>query len=119
MTNDDLSVLAEKWQKILWLRDWDIRCSLVRAYDLDSGKGAQISFSRPHRTATIRILDPIDYDPASTNFPEDVESSLVHELLHLHFAIFDEEFGSQMVKLEEVAINAIEKALITLDRKTS
>lgn len=117
ITKPDLVALAAKWQAILWLRDWEVKPRYARRFELDDGKGAGITFSRAHRTASIRILDPVDYDPAWTNYPEDPESSLIHELLHLHFAIFDEEFGSQMVKLEEIAINAIEKALVGLDRR--
>lgn len=37
------------------------------------------------KIATIRILDPIDY-PENLIIEQDMEKTLVHELLHLHFA---------------------------------
>ena len=112
----DLPTLCQKWQKILGLRDWEVKVRFARHYDLPDGYGAHITFSRAHRTASIKILDPIDYDPSHTNFPEDAEGSLVHELTHLLFALFDEDFGAEMIKREEIAINALEKALLGLSR---
>jgi hypothetical protein len=116
LTDSDLAGLADKWQKILWLRDWEVKVRFARHFDLPDGKDAHVTFSRPHRTASIRILDSQDYDPGWTNFPEDPEASLVHELLHLHFAVFDEDFGSEMIKREEVVVNALEKAFVRLAR---
>lgn len=40
------------------------------------------------RKSVIHIIDPFDY-PRNTMFAQDMEQTLVHELLHLHFAPFE------------------------------
>jgi hypothetical protein len=117
LSDHDLIALCEKWQKILHIQDWQVKPRLARYYDMPDGKGGHISFSRPHRTASIKILDPADYDPTWTNFPEDIERSLVHELIHLVFAVFDQHFGDDLIRLEEIAINSLERSLIEMDRR--
>jgi len=90
ITHDEekLQDLAEQWQTALRLRDWDVDVRLARAKDM-SGKGdkGECSYNLAKKHAVVKILDPRDY---KDDFAEqDHEYTLVHELLHLHFAGLD------------------------------
>lgn len=112
----DLIALLAKWKKILKLRDWDIRIKYARAYDLPEGKVGTSGWVARNASALIKILDPVDYSPDSV-WPQDVEGTVVHELLHLHFAAIDDLIVGNLAGIVlEQAINRIENALTSLDR---
>ena len=72
------------WQEKLRLRDWMVEISIVRERDMHNDEAnAEIYRNTANKTAYINIADPIDFDDRR---PEDMEWLLVHELLHLHFA---------------------------------
>lgn len=78
---------------------------------------AEIEATLPKRMATIRILDPVDY-PDGLAEPQDMELSLVHELLHIHlFPLFADREEEMRMIAEEQAIEAISRGLIALNRK--
>lgn len=58
------------------------------------------------------VLDPVDYPPDIIT-PYELEETLVHELLHLHFAPFMSEHDTLERTLQEQAIDAIAKALVS------
>ncbi len=116
MTQTELEQLCREWQEILSLRDWDVKPSIKRGRDFaSSGNEAEINWELQTRTATIYILDPIDY-PDDTKWEQDIESSLVHELLHIYFAPFNATDGTLEKVAQEQAINAISLALVKLKR---
>lgn len=82
--------LCRKWQKILRLEDWEIHTELfsAREFDEDDRQG-EIVYDISTGQAIIHLLD-VDAS-LDTPFPYDLEKVLVHELLHLHFAIFEPE----------------------------
>ncbi len=107
--------LAE-WQKILRLQDWEITVQFVRGHEID-GDQAWISHEENHKRATIRLRDPVDL--ISKDWSEDSpETSLVHELLHLHILPFGrtEPRTRDRVCVEQ-AIELITGALIGLKRR--
>ena len=84
---DKLQEIAEQWQTALRLRDWDIEVSLCRAKDMGKSRNGEAHYNLLKKHAVINVLDPRDYkDPF---MPQDHEYTLVHELLHLHFAGLD------------------------------
>jgi hypothetical protein len=98
------------------LQDWFITASIKRSRDLLDNSQACVSWVLNKKMATIGIIDPIDYPPDSM-FPQDMEISLVHELLHLHFApISDKDFDNQFELAEEQAIESISFGLINAAR---
>lgn len=116
MDQETLESLLAEWQKTLRLRDWDVVVQLSRIFDMPVADSVGLcTWLMPAKTATIRILDPADYDPAYVH-PFDPEKTLVHELLHLHFAPFfpDGEAGENVA--HEQAIESIAKALVTVKR---
>lgn len=119
-SNQEVEAAVVEWQKVLRLQDWDIIARIVRARDMfteDSAASVRWTFQK--KMATIVLLDPEDYDP-NIAFAQDHEISLVHELLHLHYAGFDNtEQDSLEQMLLEQSIEAISTALVQLKRQNS
>lgn len=114
-TQEELVEKCAEWQGILKLQDWTIAVGIVRDRQMKNKGQAEISYSLPKKMAIISLLDPIDYD--NDTFPQDMEQSLVHELVHLHIASFDEtESGSLEEIMLEQATDTIAKALVNVKR---
>lgn len=119
MTDKRLQKLLKKWQKILHLRDWEIRVEFVPVKEMPNiGQVGEVEWDLQCRAAEIRLVVEEDY-PTDTVSKTDVETTLVHELLHLHLAHLRTacEQGENYVLHEEQAINALAKSLIKLHRK--
>jgi hypothetical protein len=118
LTEEQLRAKCAEWQKVLRLQDWDVRTSIVRRSVFTNAEtNAEISVNVQHRIAQLRMLDPIDYDPLNVN-PQDMEKSLVHELLHIHLWTFTVDLDGSNKDAEEQAINMIAGALIALKRNS-
>ncbi len=117
MTDQELQRLCELWQRRLRLQDWTVKVQIARKRDLDlTDSEGQIQWVLSRREALIKLMDPIDYSPTAMT-PQDLEVSLVHELLHLYFAPFDAEDGTLQQTCPEQAIDALSNALVKLARK--
>lgn len=119
LTEAEAQALCLEWQKILRLSDWDVRVR-VRRKDTIELQGDDIQgrcyWTVTRREATIILLDPVDFPPSCT-FPQDMEATLVHELLHLHGAGFDEfKVGDAQDRALEQMIHATSYALVELKR---
>lgn len=113
---DELRQLCAEWQKILRLQDWDVVVQISRRDDtFGNSTMGQVRFNLELKQALIKIIDPIDY-PTNVIYPQDMETTLVHELLHLHFAPFDAENDTPAEIAQEQAIEAISKGLVALKR---
>lgn len=116
--NDELMAACQEWQKILRLQDWIINASIERARDMHSTDvNGECSWQISKKMAKIKILDPIDYPPGLME-GQDMEITLVHELLHCHYAGFD-NFESNTLEnsMLEQSIEAISMALVKLKRE--
>lgn len=117
LTEDELRAKCAEWQKILRLQDWIVNVSIYRERDMNNkGCCGEVEWTLEKRMASIRILDPVDY-PDGTMEEQDMERTLVHELLHLHLAPFqpDREDELRYCALEQ-AIDAISRGLVQLKR---
>lgn len=116
MTEDShLAHLAREWQRILRLKDWDIRVRFAHAHDLSTDAQAECRWTLSSKKAVLLILYPEEYDDFIA-FQQDIEKSLVHELLHLHFAPFAAETGTPEDTAQEQAIDLIACGLVNLKR---
>lgn len=117
-TEEELKQKCSEWQKILRLQDWIIKVLITRGRDMNlTERAAEIEAMLPKCMATIRILDPVDYPPNLAEL-QDMELSLVHELLHIHlFPLFADKEDEMRQVAEEQAIEAISRGLIALARK--
>ena|SRR3990167_3747235 len=113
--DDELQLVCAEWQKRLRLQDWVVKAIIARNKDLLEKTQGTCSWVIQKKMATILILDPIDY-PEDTIHPQDMEQTLVHELLHLHFAPFDDETGTPKEIAIEQATDCIAYALVNLHR---
>lgn len=113
-TDDELSVACREWQRRLLLMDWEIVCRLVGSDDIP-GMG-QVNYVRAKKQAILKILRQGLWD--GTEFEQDQEKSLVHELLHLHFAWTDVlvETNSEMGVHLEVSVDSVARALVRAKR---
>jgi hypothetical protein len=113
MTEQELTSLCAEWQKTLRLQDWKILVQIKRTHDMPEGLEGCIETTRTKKDAVIRILDPADYPPKAA-WVQDMEATLVHELLHLHFPEVDENEYHTWV---EQGIELTARALVDLKRK--
>jgi hypothetical protein len=105
---------VSRWQRRLAMEDWKIETKIVRLGQLPKGTVANIHWSLPRRTATIKVLDPIDSTLPKSEIVRDTELSVVHELVHLSMAKLP--LDSANTELEEEAVKKLSSALMALDR---
>lgn len=118
LTQKELEELCDEWKKILRLEHYDINVTLAKAKDFagDDNEG-EIDYILEKGNAAIRILDASDYP--ETSFKQDMEATLVHELLHLYFAPFrpDKEENDLAFCFWERTIDDLSKVLVNLKRE--
>src|SRR2546426_5444103 len=105
------------WQKRLHLEDWKVDVKIVRIWDLEQGTLGHIDWSVPHRTATIKVLNPSDYELPKDKIPADVELSIVHELVHLHLSVLPLNRSTR--NAEEQVVSMLADALVDLEHNQS
>jgi len=103
------------WQKRLHLEDWKVEVKIVRIWELEQGTLGHIDWSAPHRTATIKVLNPLDYELPRDRIPQDIELSVVHELVHLHLSVLPLNKSSRGA--EEQVVSMIADALVDLEHR--
>lgn len=105
---------VKRWQKRLGLAEWKIETRIVRLSQLPRGTIANIHWSLPRRTATIKVLDSVDSTLPRAEIARDTELSVVHELIHLSMAKLP--LDGNNTELEEEAVKRISTALLALDK---
>jgi hypothetical protein len=109
--------LAEKivvWQHRLKLADWKISIVMSHPSDLKPQTLGNIHWDADKKTAVIRVLSASDYDLSCSAALEDMEFTVVHELIHLEISSLPHSEASR--REEEHAVNRITEALLNLDR---
>jgi len=102
------------WQDRMDLKDWNIRVQLVRADQLEPKTLGNIHWDTDSKTATIAVLSTEDYKLPWKAMLDDMEFTVVHELVHLELASLPRSEASRRV--EEHAVNEIAGALLKLAR---
>lgn len=116
LTRRQLEAMTTKWKNILRLSDWEIAAELKRAKDMSiEDVMGTCTHTLTKKIAHIEILNPRDYSPDVLD--HDAERTVVHELLHCHFAPFEAKNKTPEDIAQEQAIHAISTALVELDRK--
>jgi hypothetical protein len=114
--------VAEKlwsWQKRLGLEDWNIAVVVSRASELKPRTLGNIHWELDKKTAIIHVLDPADYKLPFKEVLQDLEFTVVHELIHLDIApvLTDVQRSDANRREEEHAVNHVADALLKLERK--
>lgn len=121
ITQRQLTALMKRWQRRLRLVDWKVRVKLVGKEEFDKrgavyGHNADETYGfcehlTEARTGFIWIVRPEELAEDDIEGRVDIENTLVHELLHLHFAPFADKHTDDDL-LHEQAIEAITEALL-------
>ena len=114
LTQKQLEAKLEYWQKRLQMRDWNINVCLVKQSAMARDKAAQVTLCPTKMQADVTIVteDTYTYDLE----PYDAEFLLLHELMHVRFADFDNPEVQSETRGVERAINALCYALLELKR---
>jgi hypothetical protein len=110
--------VAEKltaWQQRLKLNEWKISWAMARRCDLKVNTVGQIHWDKPSKSAAILVLDPSDYGMPLNAMLDDMELTIIHELVHLKLTSLPHSEASR--GSEEQAVNGISEALFQLDHK--
>jgi hypothetical protein len=103
-----------EWQRRLKLQDWKISILCVHPTDLRPNTMGNVHWDLDKKTAVIRVLNAADYKmsyPATLN---DMEFTIVHELIHLELIGLPRSEASRSD--EEYAINHLADALLEFER---
>src|SRR6266852_4532547 len=101
-----LNELKREWQKRLHLLDWKIAIAftdigfLKEATGNSSPVGACEHFAET-KEAKVWVLQPSDWDVEPDERQQDVEDTVVHELLHCQFAPFGYESDLERLYIEQ------------------
>jgi hypothetical protein len=115
---DAVVELVRLWQRRLRLQDWEIHVQIIPWHKLSSrSHGAEMEFWRPPKRAMLKLLERGHYPTSSFDLADD-EYSIVHELIHLHLAVwrYDSEKDEQASDAEEAVVVALATALVGLAR---
>ena len=105
---------TRSWQKRLDLGDWRITTQIVRVWDLKPDTLGNLHWNSETRTATIRVLNPADYELPPAEIPQDIEYTIVHELVHLQLSVLPRDPSTK--NIEERVVNKISEALFQLEK---
>ena len=103
------------WQQRLKLDDWKISIVMAHPSDLKPRTLGNIHWDADKKTAMIRVLDASDYQLGCRDMLDDMEFTVVHELIHLELSSLPRSEASR--RDEEFAVNQIADALLKLERR--
>jgi len=103
------------WQQRLNLKDWKISITMSHPSDLKPKTLGNIHWDADKKSAMIRVLDAADYKMTFHDMLDDMEFTVVHELIHLELSSLPRSDASR--RDEEHAVNQIADALLKLDRQ--
>lgn len=103
------------WQERLRLQDWKISVIMAHPSDLKPKTLGNIHWDADKKSAVIRVLDASDYQLGCHDMLDDMEFTVVHELIHLELSSLPRSDASR--RDEEYAVNQIADALLALDRR--
>jgi hypothetical protein len=93
-----------------------VKISFRRHFEMPPRRQGTNRFNLSKKHACAGVLTPSDFDASDGEL--DVEKVVVHELLHLHTAMFTEDDPKGLLLVgEEQAVDAIAGALIKLHRR--
>jgi hypothetical protein len=103
------------WQPRLGLDGWHIAIIMSHPSDLKPKTLGNIHWDADKKSAVIRVLDASDYKLPYRAMLDDMEFTVVHELVHLVLSSLPRSDASR--RDEEHAVNQLTDALLKLDRK--
>lgn len=114
LTFSQLEKWTKEWQKRLSLEEWHISSAIVRSSELKPDTLGNLRWNSSTKEASIRVLNPADYDLLPSEIPTDIEYTVVHELIHLQLAVLLRDPSRKVT--EERVVNRIAEALFALEK---
>jgi hypothetical protein len=114
VTDAQVTDWVQLWQKRLHLENWKIESRIVRSSDLKPDTLGNLKWNSITHSAAIKVLNPVDYDIPAENIPEDMEYTVLHELIHLQLSALPRDANRK--DIEEQVVNRIADALMQLER---
>lgn len=114
LTESQVDRWTRLWQKRLGLTEWDITTLIVRSWELKPETLGNLKWNAVTHSAVIRVLNPLDYELPAHDIPEDIEFTILHELIHLQLAVLPRDPGSR--NIEEQVVNRMADALFSLEK---
>lgn len=106
------------WRQRLKLNDWTISIVPSHPGDLKPGTVGHIHWDVDKKIASIRVLDASDYRLPCPDALNDMELTVVHELVHLVLSSVSRSVEADR-GAEEHTVNQISHALLDLDRQAA
>jgi predicted small lipoprotein YifL len=100
------------WQQRMNLNTWNIRVKLVRTNTLKPKTLGGIHWDSSIMEATVEVMSTYDYKLPHQQMLDDMEFTVVHELVHLQLSSLPRSEASRSA--EEHAVNEIAATLINL-----
>ena len=114
-TMEFLNTRLSFWQQRLNLQDWKLAVVQSHPTELKPETLGNIHWDKDNKLATIHVLAVSDYKTACPAALEDMELTVVHELIHLTLAPLRSANTNRTE--EEHAVNQIADALLKLERR--
>ena len=105
------------WQDRLDLKDWDVHVALVHPSALEPKTLGNIHWDADTKKATICVLSAYDYTLPLQAMLDDMEVTIVHELVHLHLSSLPRSEATS--RNEEHAVVELTKALLKLSKQAT
>ncbi len=115
VSSEQVQGWVKRWQERLRLQDWKVEAHIVRRADLKPETLGNLKWNSEDKTAAIKVLDPRDYDLAPDRIAQDMELTVVHELIHLHLSVLPRDPLKKGV--EEQVVDKISIALFNLEKQ--
>lgn len=116
LTEQEALEKLEYWKRKLGLDSWEIKVFLKKQSFLGLTRQAYCEWTLAKSAAVINIVCHEDWD--GNIWFQDMEMSLVHELLHIKTATFEKfEENSLQDTMYEQFIDSMSKILVTIDRE--
>ena len=110
-SEEELQTWCAKWQKILSLKHWSVQVKYEKKHRMAAGSYAEVFCKTGILSAVIKIMDPMDYD--DPYIPQNIELSLLHELIHIPLMMFSKpEEGTTEDVLQEQFLELMSRALL-------
>ncbi len=104
------------WRQRLKLEDWKISAVMTRKTSLAPQTLGGIHWDKHKRSAEIWVLDPADYALPFHEMLDDMELTVVHELMHLELTSLPRGQANRGAA-EERAVSGLADAMLALDRR--
>lgn len=119
-TDAELIAGVRKWQRLLHLEDWEITATLVPQWTFSERSTAATNFMFNNQDASqIKLASYDTIDLVANPDYADMERTLVHELVHLHYRpsdLWETKETPAQSRAYERGIEATARALVELER---